>query len=788
MSRSKRCPWVVGLGIGLLIGAGGGSCRAQEKGPGNLSPPVSVPTSAVLARRLEAARDYIQAGSWAEAARALQALLDLEEDVLVPVRRPETGDILWRGIRTEAERILSGLPAPGRDVYETIYGPQAQALLAAARRKGDMGLLDEVARCYFPTAAGGEATRQLGLHYLDRGRFDLAALYFARLLDRADTRRLPPAALLASALAFRLAGDESRAARAWHRLAVRAPLGVRLGDQFVSLEELEKELARLQAAAPGSSSRPGWALFRGSASRSGEGAGTVVQLEARWTEPTIREALTRHWVEIAVQQEGQSRPVLPASFPIVVGGKVIYRSYRGIHAVEGRTGKLEWESALEWTFDRLARELRYQPYLDSWVAGYLQNNPQVLFENSILGTLSSDGVRVYAVEDLAVPPYPFRYPPTGRRWGPVAEPFYGPELTDAARHNRLLALDVASGKLLWQAPSPLPLSLSEKGEQSVPLSPSEKGEQSVPLSPSKGERVRVRGGSRSNGSPLHDSFFLGPPLPHGGRLYGVLEKDQELHLVCLDAARGDLLWTQTLVVPMNRLQLDVGRRIQALHLACADGILVCPTNAGVILGVDLCRRSLAWAYFYREEEPLPPEGAIGGRWGRSVPRVLPRLRADWKSAGPVLVGDKVIVTAPDSGSLHCLDLQSGALVWKAERTEDDLYLAGVHAGKAVVVGKHGCRALALADGKQVWSVEVGLPSGQGMIVEGVYYLPLKAALPEKRPAICAIDLERGAVVRRIMSPRGEVPGNLVFCEDGVFSQTVDAVTAYPPKGDTDRED
>src|SRR5262249_4017544 len=148
-----------------------------------------------------------------------------------------------------------------------------------------------------------------------------------------------------------------------------------------------------------------------------------------------------------------------------------------------------------------------------------------------------------------------------------------PDLTDPAHHNRLLALDAESGKVAW-----------------------------------------VLGGrGAAPGADLHDSHFLGPPLSLDGRLFGVVEKQQELRLVCLDAGGGRLRWTQVLTVPVSNVVRDVGRRVAPLRPAYADGILVCPTNAGVVLGVDLFQRSLAWACIYHEEAP-PPDAELMG-WG-----------------------------------------------------------------------------------------------------------------------------------------------------------------------------
>src|SRR5262249_20285767 len=149
-------------------------------------------------------------------------------------------------------------------------------------------------------------------------------------------------------------------------------------------------------------------------------------------------------------------------------------------------------------------------------------------------------------------------------------------------------------------------------------------------------------------------------------------------------------------------------------------------------------------------------------------------------------------------ALHCLDLRSGARLWKVERREDDLYLAGVFQGKVLVVGKQSCRALRLGDGKVIWTVKTGLPAGKGGAVGKTYYLPLKPAvpegvvpvfgastlavlgsslgqgpllavsglvagrIPEKRASVCALDLDQGAIRERLVAPRSRGPGNLIL--------------------------
>src|SRR5262249_19881817 len=131
-----------------------------------------------------------------------------------------------------------------------------------------------------------------------------------------------------------------------------------------------------------------------------------------WRQPTIREKLTQRWVDMAINtHESRQQAVLPAFFPIAAAGKLIYRSYYGIHAVDLKTGKLVWESPSVWSLDVIGREkdgnTAQQMILNQWFPLYTAGGTQgILFENSTLGTLSTDNTYVYAVEDLVLPPHP----------------------------------------------------------------------------------------------------------------------------------------------------------------------------------------------------------------------------------------------------------------------------------------------------------------------------------------------------------------------------------------------
>src|SRR5262245_930349 len=678
----------------------------------------SLPDDPAAARKLRAAHDYIRTEDWLDAVQFLQGRFVEREDVFVPaLRRREDGKqvVVRVSARAEARRILNDLPPKAKAVYELTFGPDARRLLAEAKKTGNSDLLEQVVRHYEYTQAGLEALQLLGVHHLDRGHRTLAARCFRQVLERSGSDRLPPLVLFQAALAFRRAGDRARHDRAWKALTAAAPDGLTWGGRQIGLAELRKQIDSFDR--PPEPTPSNWLTFRGDPGRSNRAAGGLPRLEKRWQQPTTQDGEARAWLERAVQQQHTNgRPVLPGAFPLVVGDRVVFRSQRGIVASDLETGELLWEAPSAWCLDALVSDVHSSTHVSAWVEAHLRSHPHVLFENSVLGTLSADRTHVFAVEDVPVLPVPNNYAGFRGRAGLGLQLAFAPELTDAVYHNRLLAIELETGKVV----------LEPGGRTSAPRRKDE----------------------------LADTYFLGPPLSLEGRLYALVEHDQEVTLLCLDGASGEVQWRQKLATPKNKLLLDGPRRMCVAPLSHAEGILVCPTNAGALVAFDLPTRTLLWAHAYRPEPPPPPpedeEFQRRARWRRrSVPaEPPPSLETSWSAAAPVIQGDRVIFTAPDEPSVQCLNLHSGALLWKADRIGGDLYLAGVHADRVLLVGAKHCRALSIADGKEGWTLGTDEPSGVGVFSGSRYYLPLRAA-EKGKPAVHALDIAKGAIVARM---------------------------------------
>lgn len=507
-----------------------------------------------------------------------------------------------------------------------------------------------------------------------------------------------------------------------------------------------------------------WLLYRGTPDRQGLGQGGTPFLQPRWHKATYEQITTRGWIEQTINFVNQRNlPLLPAAFPITAtitknGNKVqllFYRSHWGIHAFNVKTGDLEWKNPSAWSLDTMASKPNKQPAINNWVLSYMNTlqKPNLVFENTTLGTLSSDGVNLYAIEDLAVsPPMPQgldleRFSPGG-----ILQR-YDKSVSDAIQHNRLQAHNLVTGKLIWE--------LGGRGEKA---------------------------------SELADVFFLGAPLPIEDNLYLLLEKQGKILLAGVNGRSGKLARTTELFYPPESLLHEGIRRMQAAHLAAADNRIVCPTNTGAMICVDLKTAEVLWTF---NDEPRPnpasppteavgnarfirrgvvPPGWVMGPNGQWMPAML--LHSRWQVSAPIIQEGKVVFTVPNSRAVHCINLSDGSRVWMHNRAEDDLYLAGVFNGKVLIVGKRNVRALSLSKGETLWRLEAGLPSGQGIASDNIYYLPLKSAVQSNEPEICSIDMERGIVQAHTKSRKKEVPGNLIFADGMVISQTLTEVVAF----------
>jgi outer membrane protein assembly factor BamB len=819
MLRIRRLAVVMGLGIfgialaGLLTHQAVGQkvMRPQQAPPAIVGSGNSAGLSSVKIiedstwrRVVNVGRDCIKDQEWNQAVDALQKVLAEEKDHYVQVTEPDQANpakeiTRWTSVKFEANNLIGSMPLVGLEAYELAHGAEAKLKLDDAKKKGDRDLLAKVAQRYCHTKAGIEANEILATLFLARGQVFTAALRFEKLLHaNPEWAKINDLTLFKAAVAFRRAGDKKNENETWDRLAkkLESKQGLKIGDEVVPLAKLEAVLN--ETAVVDVVNVHDWPSWRGNVTNTAQASGSPPLLDTRlWTRPIFMDknddtndqdpdqaAQTR--VNTALKQLNDvNQPVMPGFFPIASQGIMVYRSHRDIRAValkdisikdddsgeiyKHKLGEIVWKSI---PFDRslavLLEKTKTRGKTEQWLDAYekVPGFNSFLFDNTLIGTLVTDHRYVYAINDLAVPPHPSVFF-AQNQFQPQFNSFNFGEMKPFLMQNELNAYDLINGRLKWD--------LTEADKE------------------------------------FKDSHFLSLPITVGGKLYVLNERllapndvtpnrfggmgnpiggESELRLICIDPSKLKVVNGNTKptteqiqvlgnVVQHDRIVQDISRRVNAVQLAYGEGILVCPTNAGEVFGIDLMTRSLVWSYPYREN-PHQQIMLPGMQFQPQFPQ--PKMQhfgtttvSKWKSSPPAIQDGKIVFTAPDADSVHCVNLRDGKPAWKKKQQKGDLYMAGVFEGRVLIVGDTNIRALDLKNGSQLWSIHTGdMPSGQGVASKGIYYLPLK------KGEILAVDIAKGEVkAHNRAALAGASPGNLVFYENMVLSQTPSEVMAYP---------
>lgn len=774
--------------------------------------------------RFEAVKDYLREQKnppWDRVCDTAQFLLNAKSDYFYrPINANE--DEPYVSIKDQTNKIIGTFPKEGREFYQLTYGPMADAMLKEARESGwDRARLADISQRFFHTKAGGEATLLLASLNLETGHYSESAYAFDRLINRPHSEELlTPRTLLKAAMAFRRADDakhEKSAQKVWDELEKQFPRdGLQIGRKSYTLADLRQEFARPVESLFGTIGDDLVAMRLGNASRTGMAVGGTPFLDPSFHVPMYYRTEGNggdgaEWVEQAIEQiyrrldRSKGQVAIPGFFPVTTPNLLIFRSYDAVYAIVSkdgfvsrghtyRAGEIFWVSPAKAGVQTLmGADSEYnsaQGTLQSWWQQWIASMPTILFENSQVGSLSHDGKMVYAIDDIGLPPPPQF---TNINQGVVirnqqSNPYAS--LRGLPEYSRLLAIDIETGKLRWQLGSPPPIDRGEIDEYTTNLHKLTEG-----------------------------AVFLGPPLPVGDKSYILLERDQQIWLACINPANigqmpdakgkamatPELLWVQRLGSPNLQVSQDTLRRIQPTHLAYSEGVLVCPTNSGAVIAIDVNARSLLWARGYNSTNPAAQQatqpGVVRGAIvrGRAPSQANSPLPSDrWRASAPIITGGKVIMTAHDSKQILCLDLRTGNEIWQDARKSDDLYVGGIVDNKVVVVGKESVRAYDLAgtpDGSPAvaWqNLRIGTPAGHGVVSrDGLYYVPMIGDPDNKdsmQPQVWAIDVATGkakskTAFRRVsddprLDPRTSL-GNLLFHDGQLFSQTATGITAFP---------
>lgn len=721
--------------VNPLVQVHGGNGTPGEEEDVGLSSDVMFPSNRELVRKLRQTRELVDERRFSDAVAVLDRILAESEDSFF---EPNSDVQVFRSLKSEALRLIGRLPPEGLASYRLQFGERARKLLAEAIERGDPSTLELVARRYFHTDAGYEATLLLGRRHLDSGHVLQAAAAFQQLIDTPEAlAKFDPSLSLLSATCWVRAGMNERAKETL--IALKRRMGgapIEIAGRKASLFQRDRDAVAWLRQVIGEQQRPmvdsvegQWLTFRGNSLRNAQSEGGVPLLIPQWRVRTIDHPAYEQGIR-RIQEDYSERGVaiMPSVHPLAVNGVVLLRTMQNLLAVEMRTGRRLWEV-------RPPEDDPFQEYLSDPDNRRNQRNAnqyaealrQRLWGDAIYGMLSSDGERVFAIRGLetAAPGLAARAFALGVSRN---------EITEMAFSNRLSAFELKSeGKLVWEI-----------------------------------------GGAESDDPLLREAFFLGPPLVLSGELYVLAEMKSSVRLLVLEASTGKLQWSQRLADLERTVQQDPIRRLAGATPSYSDGVLVCPTSAGAVVGVDLAKRSLRWAYQYPQQFQPNTRAAI--LWAQNR-----RLERDenqrWMDNSATIAGGCVLLTPAESDDLHCLDLFDGSLCWKQPRG-DSLYLGCVLDNRVILVGTGDLTAFNLDGGKIVWEEgdcplpEGSTPSGRGFVSGLRYYLPLSSG------EVAVYDLSDGQLVARSKPLRGGAPGNLICYQDNVISFSASSLDAY----------
>jgi len=741
---------------------------------------IFLPTDRQRQRQVDRAIRLLDDRRWSDAALLLDEILASDNDSFheTPARRrgPRDGEkgtaadrgqdrgSTWMSLKATADELIGSMDAEGREAYELQFRAKADRAMAQALADGSLDGVMAVARRWFHTPAGGRAAVLLAVRALETGQPSAAVAWLDRLAGSRHAEPLEPTLSVMRAIAWTRAGERDRAVAAIEKVRKGKKPDVRIAGRDVRIAYPSGGAEEWLAGIAGAPSRADeksdaeWLMPGGGPARNAMSRGFRPLLAPRY-----RVSLARH-PEEANQLEQHRRamaekevPLLPAGQPLAASGRLIVHSMLGLLAVDFETGKRVWLQSGPY-------ESGDDPFASDGTAadGEQLRSSERAFDDLTCGMLSSDGRLVFAIENP-------RQAYTENQ---------GPQNFAAAAtsiSNTLSAYEIdGAGRLAWR--------LSGQPQAADDASPNE---------PAGDDR-------RS-----HSGWFLGPPLPVGQQLLVLVEEKGGIRLDVLDASSGSITWSQPLAELEDTRSIDKpagrDRRLAGLSPSLAEGVLVCPTGAGAVVGVDIATRSLLWAYRYSQSEGTGGmvingvaiqgmnirRGAGGVMILQGNGERLPQ-RNRWLDGTPILADGRILLSPKESNELHCLDLRSGRLLWKIPR-KPNICVAGVVDGRVILVGNHSVDAVSLASGERAWpaTLELGTssPSGRGCIARGRLFLPLDS------PEVIEVDLERATIIGRSAARGGHagfaanaaknpVPGNLIAYRGEVVSQSASSLDVF----------
>ncbi|MEZ6055823.1 MAG: PQQ-binding-like beta-propeller repeat protein [Planctomycetaceae bacterium] len=666
----------------------------------------------------QATEDLAQ-GHHSRALDSLFRIVTAVDDVLI--WRQDT--LTPQSARREAIAILQTLPPHLRAQYDRLAGTTAQQELDNAINSQSLSTLCQMAERHAPTQAGRLGTIAAAEILADLGRFEESALLWNRLLnDPWHAKELTPSDLDHATFVMQQQGLTTRFTETKHAETRTTPFHRPVWEATNYPSPTAEDLRRLAD------------YQRAMYTVTGTNNSLLLQ-----------ELMARNRERI--EPEAHS---LSAVRPIVQGSRLIIRDVDGVTCRDLRTGREIWHYH---TASSLTEAISLRTSSVSDASSLLSTLDAWVIDNSLLGTLSTDGHTIYFLDDVTThqetesasanasntslaatqgtssdqaPHDQLRQPQPAPDRSQNTENRSPVQFVNRVR-NRLVAVslhaELASDHVDVRPTQLASLDIdrliqsSTPGQPAVHCNPANKTPVVQQLWSTSQEGPRQSTDDSQRPLSLSGHFLLGPPACADGRLFLLSESHRQVYLSILEARTGTVLTMQPLALVDPPIKPG-DRRLRIAHTPTVhQGIVYCPLPIGAIAAVDARSGSLCWLTQFTDAASQTANTSWRSERHRRGHASIP--------VRPIIQGDFVYILPSDSQELWAIHRHTGTLQWNTPSKELlDIVLSPN--GVLLTVSSRRVQAFSANLGEPLWSIPIDSLAGTGTIVGDDLLLPTRS--------------------------------------------------------------
>lgn len=459
--------------------------------------------------------------------------------------------------------------------------------------------------------------------------------------------------------------------------------------------------------------------------------------------------LTRHALH---EHFEQSIPILPRAQPLVVDRVVVRRSLTQVSAHDLETGRRLWVSESVSEAGQSASRLTMNLSLQELMSQKLARGLQV---DSLQSRLSSDGERIFTVE-------------SGAGVMPGQMPSRSTLLlgsnNQSQTQNRIVARHLRTGKVEWNLTT----------------------DSMIAALPDVTQNVEI-------GGKVGDVYFCGLPTLVDQNVLGLVQLGDSLRIYAVNRSTGQLDWSLDIAEVPRLSPADSDWRSLDCRVTLIDGVLVCPTGAGLLIGVDLGTRTVIWSRRYsRADTPLEvtrlpfaparPQRPWWQGWrdNKLLLAEAARSSAPGQNSPPPIDNSILIVAGPDADGVNALDPRSGRRLWSLAIESPVDLVSDLE--RIVIVSRHFVWAVDAASGKVIWKTPCREPVGTGYTLNILTDTGSKArstyhVFPARGGSLVAVNCDDGSMLESVDRLQS-LSGSLVSAGDRIVSLNPDRLSTW----------